>query len=61
MANTFEDGTVVQLKSGGPLMTVEGYNRDTDRFICEWFVDGKKYRELFKGTSLEAYVDESPY
>lgn len=37
--NTFEPGAVVQLKSGGPLMTIS-WVEDNEAY-CEWF-DGKK-------------------
>jgi len=32
-----EIGTVVYLKSGGPGMTVTGFNGD--KVVCEWFDD----------------------
>lgn len=37
----FKPGDVVQLKSGGPLMTIAHYASDFEQFWCEWF-DGKK-------------------
>ncbi|GLR54330.1 YodC family protein [Shinella yambaruensis] len=43
MAEQFETGDVVDLKSGGPLMTVNRVNKDGD-VICEWFnQEGQKY------------------
>lgn len=56
MANKFEDGTLVQLKSGGPVMTVESHIKDSDKYCCEWFKDGKRYNEVFRETSIEEYV-----
>lgn len=40
MANQFQPGNVVRLKSGGPLMTVEQVGQDAagrDRVWCKWF------------------------
>ncbi|EOC1349422.1 DUF2158 domain-containing protein [Cronobacter dublinensis] len=55
MEDKFEDGTLVQLKSGGPIMTVESYNKDSDKYVCEWFTNGKRNSELFRRTSLNKY------
>ncbi|MFK3762832.1 YodC family protein [Serratia ureilytica] len=52
----FENGTVVQLNSGGPLMTVDSFHADTGKYLCEWFVEGGERRyELFRGSSLSRY------
>lgn len=37
-------GDVVELKSGGPAMTVKGTAYGTEGLICSWF-DGKKVQE----------------
>ncbi|QHI88697.1 YodC family protein [Klebsiella sp. MPUS7] len=37
MSRKFEDGAVVQLKSGGPLMTVSSFNEEYKTYHCEWF------------------------
>jgi uncharacterized protein YodC (DUF2158 family) len=43
MAQKFNAGDVVQLKSGGPVMTVDGYENDAyiglseDQVVCKWF------------------------
>lgn len=52
-----KSGDVVQLKSGGPLMTIDeigkfGYD-DRDKAKCIWFDGKKKYEELFTLESLE--------
>lgn len=56
MTAKFEDGTRVQLKSGGPIMTVDSYDENTKKYLCEWFKDGKLYKESFRETSLEEFV-----
>ncbi|MCL5502106.1 DUF2158 domain-containing protein [Escherichia coli] len=55
MEEQFEAGTLVQLKSGGPIMTVESYNKDSDKYFCEWFSNGKRNSELFRKTSLQQF------
>lgn len=55
MEEKFEDGALVQLKSGGPIMTVESYHKDSDKYNCEWFANGKRNSELFRKTSLTRY------
>ena len=45
----FEKGDTVDLKSGSPLMTVEGFTNDK-RVICVWYEGGEVKR---------AYVDPS--
>jgi uncharacterized protein YodC (DUF2158 family) len=42
MANeqqNFPDGSQVQLKSGGPIMTVENYGkyREEMKYLCKWY------------------------
>ena len=53
----FKDGDVVQLKSGGPLMTIKWMERESDgiAIYCEWF-DGKK---LMGGKFRSASVEKS--
>lgn len=58
MAISFNPGTVVQLKSGGPRMTVVGENLvlgvETGQVYCEWF-DSKNNAAsgAFSETSLK--------
>lgn len=64
MAQKFPPGDIVQLKSGGPAMTIssiklsyagaafEGYN-------CEWFKGASKEQAMFKEETLQAYVAPS--
>ena len=58
MAEQFNPGNTVRLRSGGPTMTVQ---EQTDRgYLCVWFanrVEGLK-REMFKGEMLEERAPE---
>jgi uncharacterized protein YodC (DUF2158 family) len=54
----FSEGDVVQLKSGGPQMTIKGIGKygivpKDENALCEWF-DGKKLTSyVFEFHSLE--------
>jgi len=45
--NEFKIGDVVQLKSGGPLMTIENFDED-NKACCVWFIDNKQQYGLFE-------------
>ena len=51
---TFQIGDVVQLKSGGPRMTVEGY--EDDLVICVWFEKTERKSGNFREATLKNYV-----
>jgi uncharacterized protein YodC (DUF2158 family) len=59
MADWIKPGSVVQLKSGGPLMTVAWTQENLGMVsaCCEWFVDDKapwkKEEAVFPATSLK--------
>jgi uncharacterized protein YodC (DUF2158 family) len=56
MVAIFKTGDVVQLRSGGPRMTVASVMRDmTGRPMayCEWFGDDKKHFDTFCTSSLQ--------
>jgi len=59
MTNHIQPGNVVQLKSGGPLMTVSGVGDmyGEPRVWCDWFVQDKapwkKENGVFPPTSLK--------
>jgi uncharacterized protein YodC (DUF2158 family) len=58
--DTFKPGDTVKLKSGGPLMTVNGV--DGEDVICVWF-EGKDINErAFKSATLkrEAFIVNEP-
>ena len=50
-------GSVVSLKSGGPLMAVEEFGEQADA-RCSWFVDQAVQRECFALVALQP--QESP-
>lgn len=55
---SFQDGDVVQLKSGGPEMTVQGTTNEFGHKIhCQWF-DGPK---LMSGSFNPATLDKIEY
>ena len=56
MADKFTEGTVVQLKSGGPLMTVNTRTQYGDYF-CEWFDGMTPKSAKFKEAMLQEYVE----
>lgn len=61
MAPKFKPGDIVQLKSGGPAMTVAKINTDTltgelRGYYCEWFKGASKEREHFTEETLQTYV-----
>jgi uncharacterized protein YodC (DUF2158 family) len=58
----FDEGAVVQLKSGGPKMTVAGFGKydayggGTEKYLCRWFDEKNK---LVEGTFTEAELEVS--
>ena len=61
MAQEFKVGDVVQLKSGGPLMTVTyvGEQDGAPRVWCSWFVNNtKEEKGTFPPAALTAVSDE---
>lgn len=54
----FEVGNVVQLKSGGPKMTVDGY--EDGLVVCVWFENDKRQVESFREATLKLYVAPKP-
>lgn len=55
--NTFKIGDIVQLKSGGPKMTV---NERTPggNFRCAWFAGNKMETGVFAPEAITSYVEE---
>jgi uncharacterized protein YodC (DUF2158 family) len=48
----FEIGSVVQLRSGGPKMTVHGLVSDGD-VVCQWFESNQVHEENFPKEGLK--------
>ena len=48
----FEIGNVVQLRSGGPKMTVHSLVSDGD-VVCQWFESNEVHRENFPKEALK--------
>ncbi|HCF8473078.1 TPA: DUF2158 domain-containing protein, partial [Klebsiella pneumoniae] len=40
---------------GGPIMTVERFDKSLDKYCCEWFSNGKRNSEMFKATSIQQF------
>lgn len=55
--NTFNIGDLVQLKSGGPTMTVYGEEELTGDAICKWFDNKQEKFGSFAEATLKAHVE----
>ncbi|GAG89776.1 unnamed protein product [marine sediment metagenome] len=53
-------GDTVELKAGGPPMTIADYAADGKRFRCQWFVGEKLEEGFFTPDSLKL-VNETLY
>jgi uncharacterized protein YodC (DUF2158 family) len=47
----FKKGDTVELKSGGPIMTVTQI--ENNRIFCVWFEGSKKHQDIFDESTLE--------
>jgi uncharacterized protein YodC (DUF2158 family) len=54
---TFEKGDIVQLKSGGPSMTVDDPKTFDDKVAVRWFACSKMEAAKVDRDSLQPYVD----
>ena len=59
----FKAGTVVQLKSGGPKMTIDGFKwdggmRSTEEVECLWFDDTELKQGTFHISSLKQELSD---
>lgn len=54
----FAIGVVVELKSGGPKMTIARYDEREDSFHCVWFKDNVLQRDSFPTESLRPVHEE---
>jgi uncharacterized protein YodC (DUF2158 family) len=62
MTEQFKLGNIVQLKSGGPPMTVKSVEAVNGECLCEWFGGGNtlKSHTFFPETLKETKVSEKP-
>ena len=66
LAQKYKTGDIVQLKSGGPKMTVARYNNpsaiDTSPNVwCDWFAGSKHEKACFPEDSIQpAQADKKP-
>jgi len=56
MKTAFKVGDLVELKSGGPTMTVKVLG--TDYILCQWFAGKKLEQGRFVAESLKVAEDE---
>lgn len=56
----FAIGVVVELKSGGPKMTIARYDEREDTFQCVWFLNNIVQRDYFPTESLRPVLEEMP-
>lgn len=59
MGDQFEKGSVVQLKSGGPKMTVDAVYADGDVRVV-WFAGSKMESKVVTQDSLNLFVEPKP-
>ena len=52
----FKTGDTVELKSGGPPMTIADYAANVKSFRCQWFVGEKLEEGFFTPDSLKLVV-----
>ena len=58
--SNFNIGDIVQLKSAGPVMTVQKVpEKSTDYYQCQWFASKKLESGLFPFESLKSVVQEA--
>jgi uncharacterized protein YodC (DUF2158 family) len=56
MAQSFKEGDVVQLKSGGPKMTIDGV-APQGKYYCVWFAGAKREFHSFSAETLTPWTE----
>jgi len=54
----YNEGTIVQLKSGGPKMTSTGSTDSNGRIQCQWFAGSKLEQGWFQPNTLVVKSDK---
>lgn len=54
MESQLKAGDVVKLKSGGPKMTLRGWDGNRHGFVCSWFYGDELREGLFSLEQLES-------
>lgn len=53
----YKVGDIVQLISGGPAMTINFINTDTNRIECVWFEGNTQKKDLYTPQALKILQD----
>lgn len=56
MSETYKGGDLVQLKSGGPPMTIQEWSESQKKWLCVWFKGASQDRGYFTEASLQPYI-----
>ena len=56
----FKEGDVVQLKSGGPTMTIIVLDNSSGEATCSWFEGRKPTEDIFDVVALELSTKQQP-
>jgi uncharacterized protein YodC (DUF2158 family) len=56
----FKEGDVVQLKSGGPTMTIIALDTSSGEATCSWWEGRKSTEDIFDVVALELSTKQQP-
>ena len=56
----FKEGDVVQLKIGGPKMTIIALDTSSGEATCSWFAGRKPNEDIFDVVALELITQQKP-
>lgn len=57
MGNKFKEGDIVQLKSGGPNMTIGQYIPNKQQYLCNWFKGDEMKGGFFNEAALKLIAE----
>ena len=55
----FKPGDIVRLKSGGPAMTVESFDKKDSGYLCLWFDEGQLEDSVISAVALVLVTSEA--